>query len=1052
MTTRAHLTQPIYTLDRNSLLTWASVRVYEADGVTLYTGKIYRGIDTTLTYPNPFVLAPALVDIWLDKPTRIVLGYTPDLAKLETLTPVLDVAQDADELITTAQPLLVTGSMVANGLLRASVAGKAVWFQPGLSPHDHHGVAPGSTRLGPYEPVASRISGFAGSTSIGVGFPSQPDYFYSWDQLGRRTVQWRDLEGQQWSSWSNHQVGYTASDPTESSMFGHSAYALGRGSIAIGSSSNAAPGWYSPSVPAAIAVGHRSTATSGSISIGQITESPSSLAYDMGAAQHAISIGRGAESLLGESVSIGSYSSAALRGVALGFNAVGAEDDSAVLGAHGTLTLTPETISFDQRSLVAPGSLIANGAAQLGTPNSLLGFFGETPVSQATVGAHDVGSGIPALDSLIIALRSLGLFTSRTLPLLAYDAETLLGALRSGDHVPRWDDDASSLIVAPQGRAPTFNETSLIFNNRPSVVMTPSTALVTTDPYPATTNYLIVASHGGQGMAGAEALVSLEPEDGADPRESVFTAATGVRAPNTQWAATMSRYTRDGLDQTANKRAVLDGKPHVYRATLDGAWPPSELILGRRDGTISPGWNGSIAELIGVDSSWTEDELDSLATGLAFKYHITQDDSKLLNPATALLVAGQDTPGEIHVNIDNVFVSTVPTMVSGSVIIPSSITLPTLPTVALSPRCGHAYQGPVTGIWRLLSQLLHWVEVYVLPTPATALSSQYLLGRFPIDKQGNWTTGRKECGMGHKVARPVLLSGNAPISYLGNNLTAELDVQVRVSTVLGGVTTLECVVPLRPDKTWFATVRHAGAVVAELVTITGGVVLADSVRPIPPTTIGQDSANVADLALAALAFLSLAPSYHFRAQEILKRLRTIQGVDGSLNANVSVTFPAITSGATLTSSTALAGLAAARYKAVTQDPQFDVFAAKAATFLLTRVSPNGAPVSGPGAEEMLTSDAVLCYWLWRRLAFGQAADEVKGALGGVFWNPSLGRFNRSVTYQAASSTFSVDFIHDLWTDLWTTLYCDSLNDPRAVSIRAALSQFKLQGVTVPVPN
>jgi hypothetical protein len=1041
VTTRAHLIQPLYNVDRNQVLTWASIRIYEADGTTPYKGKIYRGISTTLTFPNPFVLAPALVDVWLDAPARVVLGYTPDLTKIETLTPVIDVRQDADELVTTANsPLKVTGSMVANGLLRAVSTTTAGWTQPGLSPHDHHGIAPGSTRLGPMEATASKISGFPGTTSIGVGFPPAPDYFYTWNQLSRRTTSWNDLNGQLWSFWSGQTADQGTVNPSGATSIGHTSYAQAFGAVSGGSQTFADPGPLSPYAIGAIAVGYRARAASGSIVLGQLAATPIATAQSAGSPQQLTSIGKSAQGLGPRSVSLGAFSSATTDGLAIGFNALGGTDQAVVLGAHGTFGMDAASMGFGNRDMLMPGTLHVQGDAHLGVRTGKLGFFDAEPVKQPLV---NEGSGIPALDSLIVALRQLGLLASRSRAHVAFDAETLLKSLVNGDHVAQWPDDASDRQLT--GTGITLVESSPAFNGRPSVALLRSAGLRADGSAEPTTSWFVVASHGQQGMAGGESLLTVVPDDPTEPRGNVFSAASGQRAPGTVWAPTMSTYERDGLDQTANKSAVLDNQPHVYRATLPGAWPSGTLAVGKVDGRVAPGWMGQVAEVLGVDDTWTGADLTSMSTGLAFKYHVGQEDSRLLDPATALLVQGQDPANQIHVNLDSVFAYQTPATVSGTITIPSTTTLPTLPTVAVATECSpKGYQGRCRGLYRLLSQALHWIEVYVLPTATTALSGQYLLGRFPIDANGIWSTGTKEVGVGYKVARPVLRSNNSPVTYIGQKLTLGVDAQIRISTVnASGTKTVETTVPLRSDGSWFGTVRHQGSILAELVKVTDGTLLADSSRPIPPTTLGQDSASVADLALAALAFLSLPPRYHFRAQEILKRLRAIQASDGSLKAFVSASSPLTTSGAALTSSTVLTGIAAARYKQVTRDAQFADVATKAATLVQSRALTIGAPVMQPGSTTCLTTDTVLAFWLWQLTGLLPQANAAAEVLAGVLWSPALLRFNDSVSVDSTAGTLTVDATHNLWTDLWTAFYCDAVDDPRAPMVRSALESFKV---------
>lgn len=998
MTARAHLSLPLYQQDQNVVLSWAQVRVYEADGLTLFKGTLYRDASSTLTYPNPYVLAPALVELWFDGPVRVVLGVQPDRSSIETLTPALDVTADADELVTTASPLRVGGQMVSNGLLRADSSSTGFWFQPGLSPHDHHGAAPDTTRVGPHNPLSSLAADFPGTTSVGA-------------------------QNEAYAAPEN-----TAPDQTGESMIGYSAFALGRDALALGVQSHAVVEEELPLITGAISVGYRAIALDGSVSLGREAGSAS-------AAEHGVQLGRSAQSRGDRGTALGPYSAAAEEAVALGFNAY-----TSGVGEVGLpqASITDELAELaEQIELLVPGALQVLDDAHIGSRSGTIGFFGRPAVALQDVGEDEPATGIEALDNLIFALRDLGLLRKRAAPVFHYDAAAL--RLTDGVTVPEWDSRTGGNELLFNGRAPTFNKVAPVFNSAPSVSFTAAQGLSETDADPSVTHYVTVAAHVSTAVSSSEGLITLRPVDVDDVRTQVLNAQNGAKP--TVWSPAMSTYELDGMDQSVNRRIQADGKAHVYRATLNGGWPGARVSVGKA-APLAPGWNGQVARVIGLDDTWSETQTQSLTDGLAFQYHVGQDDSLVLNAAQAYLASAQDGTG-VAINFDRVAVTARPTTVSGSVVIPGSVTIPNLPTVTLDTHCRWpAFSGRLSGIWRALDQLLHLIEVYILPTPTTPIASQYRIGRFEMDALGRWSTGLHECPTGYKYVRCVRRSDFVEVPANKENLNAGLDAQVAVYTRVGATRTLQAKVPLRPDKTFFATITGTGQVEADLIGITNtSTVYGTSVRPVAATTRGSDTAVVADLALSCLAMLNLGTGWHYRVQQTLNRLLAIQAGDGLLAFSLSIASPLTSTGDKLTSTNALVAIAALRYEQVTGDAQFHSLATGIGTALAARI--NGAHLITSGASSgtaCLTVDAVLAYWMFSVLADSTHALQLYGTLASTYWNASLGRFHNGTS----ANGLTPDTLHNLWTDLWTALYCDAVGDSRAALVRKAQAVFRLR--------
>jgi hypothetical protein len=1053
--------------------------VYQTDGKTLFQGKIYRSGDGALTYPNPFVVSPALVDIWFDDPTRVVLGVTNDTTtQVEFLSPVYDASLDADQAVFTTASLEVTGDMVANGLLRSSGTNTAVWFQPGLSPHDHHGIAPGTTRLNFPDGGTSRIASYVGTTAIGYSPESvyaNPTYFYTFNQLTAQAANWAALTTGQWQTWSGTHILNTSDNLAYESMYGYGAYSTGSAAISIGFNAAASRGKSPTNVQGSTAIGSRSTSTSGSMVLGYRASTPLNAPVGFTGAQNMVVMGRNAGGYGQDAISLGAYSFGTAEGFSIGFNSGGVQNvnpGSISLGANsalpigsgdsnkpilllgmpdatepvpmvaGALCYVPEGLT-----LRTPGKLNVTGSATLSKSDGKVGFFGVPPVTIPSVSEVEPGSGVEALDNLILALRAMGLLNTPNEAVLRYDAEGLSAAIANKAPVTSWSEAFSGRLLASQGTSPTLSKPSPTFNNRPAVVFSSAARLVENAPSGSVTHYVAVASHPTPKAIVNESLVTLNTPD---VRNTVFAAATGVGNTD-RWASTMGKYELDGLDQSGNNRIQTDGNAHVYRATLNGGWPGAETVLGHRLGSALPGWTGSLAEVVGLDETWNEAEVSSLTRGLMFKYHVNQIDSQLLNPAEALV--SQDPTG-INVSLDRV--TAKPGVINGSVVIPNPSAIGFLPTVAPHRECqDHDFRGPLSGIWYELSQLLHLIEVYILPTLTTTPSAQYLLGRFEIDAANIWTTGKIQADKGYKFCRPVRRDTHAPIDCVGNKLTAQLNAQVALYTEVGGVKTLETIVPLRPDFTFFGNITHTGTVIAELRKISDTTVLGTSRRNLPQTTVGQTQASLQDFALLVMALVALPPRFHFRAQQILLKILSIQGSDGSVPTVINVASPTNGDGAFASGPMALIAVAALKYQQVTGDTQFATFAQKIANLLLSRNNGFGTPVSLPGSTVALAIDAVQAYWLWEIIGMVPAATSAAECLLGTFWQQDLSRCAKSISIFVADPgavNSSADTTHDLWTDVWTGMFFHAIKDQaKARSIRNAMGAFRRRSIPLLLP-
>ena len=437
MSNRAHLRYVATNAD-GELLPYVSVRVYLDDGISAYRGPIYRDQSSGATYPNPFVAAPAEIDFYLPDPQRIYLGITTAAASNEVFTPLLDVAPDADGMVHLDSGVFsVSGEAADGAVLRASDSSTGYWFTPGLAVHDHQGAAAEATVVGPAGSWVPQVASYVDATIVGSDSSQstgQSVILRTFDQVADAADVWGNLEQGKWNFWDrvDTTVLFGRWGFTGSTTLGANALASGTDSTAIGTSAQTA-NEEALTGEQSTALGARSFAVDSSTAAGRAE------AF----ADHAVVAGDEAWSDGTDSVVLGAQARGTDSGVALGYRSgdlaegapysigLGAQvrhvdpavarhgEWTAVLGAAQGLSLALPTRSRPTiwaqahlQSLIA-GALNAEGNASVAGSGGAVGFYGERPVPQASLGEIEVASGNEALDSLVYALRDLGLITPK---------------------------------------------------------------------------------------------------------------------------------------------------------------------------------------------------------------------------------------------------------------------------------------------------------------------------------------------------------------------------------------------------------------------------------------------------------------------------------------------------------------------------------------------------------------------------------------------------------------------------------------------------------------
>jgi hypothetical protein len=1081
LTTRARLYVPLRD-ERGELLRYARVRVYQEDGETLFTGRIYRDGTSTRTYPNPFVAAPALVSVYFTAPTRIRLGVQPDTAKPERVSDVIDVTFDADQAVDTVFPLYVQGDWQVNALL-CGIDTETSYWKPLRVDHEHEMVAPNTVLTGPIGRPLRQAGTFPGSTVLGA-----------------------DSGG--WGA---------ASSLRDASMLGSLADGYGRGTTAVGRAALAEEGTQSPWADGATAVGRDTSASTQGVALGG-----ASIAGDLatavgqgarGGAQESVALGRGARPAP-DGVAIGRDTGALSRGapgsIGLGAGAqYGLPSDQVnwaiLLGAHDpsrttsfpwanpdssqsespfgeyapTMAFTGATVQLQRglEWLADIAGLQVEGDATLGGPEGTLGFYGATPTAKPSLGDDEPGSGVAALDNLIFALRDLGLLRYRTEASMLYRAEDLRGHYLEGDRVREWPERfGTDTARAVPGQPPAYRASSPSFNGQPTVSFENSVYRRSTRPaaelrgeklLPNEKHYIAVASHSGTEFGLNEGLLNLAFLTKVVTEETaVLTGEYGTG----RWSpVNLARYERDGLNQTGNRDAGLPGA-HVYAASHPSAWPHARPVIGGprdNDGGWDR-WSGQVAELVGMDATWEPRHVQSMASGLAFKYGINQPSGALRDPSRDFLLTQHDPMNGTLVFWSRDYTDAYLGKVTGRAIrVPKPVIY--VPFISIYFAFSlYLFRGALVGNWGNLF-FSHEYEASVSVkigdldgdgdldvSTEFDVHSETHVGVFGLNNNFTWSMGQLSTRYGYKICRirhritkvVVCISGDPPFRY------SDTDMKI-YSTEPGGALRLEQTVPLWGDGTFKAWIKNTGKKVARVVERSTGNVLGTTEyqeKALPRTALyadddpevsfaSRDRAHPYESALSALAILEMGEQHRYRARHILSTLRLVGNDDGTLNETYSAVLPAKAVPAGDASSrrwgAAWTILAVLRYSTVTGDGQFLAFARQLGDRLLTE----------PLAE---TRGAVAEYFALRDLAaatgvasYATGAQALRTALLGTLWDEGAKRFRESVASDAES----------LWATTMGGLFALAIGDRvKARHLIHHLKRFRVKGAQISAPH
>lgn len=1090
---RPHLYLPLVD-EAGDLLRYAVVTLYTVDG-KVYSGPLYRDRTGLKTYGNPHAISPALLDVYLDNPARVVVGVVFDQSKPEIFSEPYDVSFDGSEAVTTSSPLFVDGVPTRLALLCATDSATGYW-RPLKIDHEHAGVAGTSVMVGRTSALYAQAGTFTGATVLGA-------------QAGANSAR---------------------SSLRYAGMLGAGADAPGRGCLALGVGSWAAESAPAPWNGGALAIGPRTAAQAEGVALGAGSDASVVTGSGAGLLGGQVSIGRNSAGSGPLSTSVGPAARAGKSGVALGAGAgstangqpgsiglgagaqyglpgdadpthfavlLGARDPSvnpvfSWANPDGSQSESPwdefdtvmgftgKTVQL-QRHLtwvINAVKLAVAGDATLGGRGGTLGFYGRPPVAKQTIGDDEPASGIPALDSLIYALRDLGLLAQRTEAMTLYRASDLAPASLTGDQVPRWAEHFGTDVAVSTGAAlPSFLASDPGFNGHPSVVFSngvyrryarPLQELRGTKLLRQAKHFAVVARHDGAQFGHFEGLFNLS---GTDAASLVFTS--DVAGSGTWQLGNAIRYELDGLNQTANRVAVLPG-PHVYRMTNAGLWPHARPVLGGpRDQDSARNWDnfsGAVAEVVGMDETWDEAHALSMSRGLMFRYGIGQDPNALSKPAHDFLVTQHNPAGGIWVFWNSDYSDNYLGRVYGRAV---NVPKP----VVFTPFCSifiwfdfFLFRGALVGNWGNIGFSLDYeVEVSVWIHPDQDDDDfdvrvdvdvefderfETHIGRFDLNNNLTWSMGRYGCQVGHKVCRirhrvtreVICLSGHASSRYA--------DVEVRVySTKPDGSLLLEGTSPLWGDGTFGVRVTHPGHKVARIYEVSTGNLLGTTEwqeRALPRSTVyatddpdvstaNQDLARTSDAAISALAFVEMDDSYRYRARHILSTLQLVCNDDGSLNETYSAALPAKTArppgespgrwGAVWTI------LAVLRYQQVSGDGQFLPLARRLGDWL------GGQSISS-------TRDLAGAYFAFRDLAaatgsasYASVANVAKTLMLSR-WLPT-GRFPDTDVTDAES----------LWADLMGGLFLLAIGDrAKARQVVRQLRRYRVKNISLGAPH
>lgn len=1115
MTSRPHLYVPLVD-EAGDLLRYARVRLYLDDGVTPYTGQIFRDRSSTRTYSNPYVASPALVDVYLPNAVRLVLGVTADQSKPEVLSEVYDVSFSGAEAAATVYPMYITGVPPLSALLSATDANDGFWH-PLRVDHEHEGVAPDAVVAGKIPRLLRQAGDYLGATALGA---------QSGGEFARSTLR-------------------------SAAMLGLGTDANGRGTVAAGRAAYAAEAAVAPWHGGALALGRDSSAGTEGVALGANADASVATGSGVSLLGQQLSIGRDSLGSGPGSVSIGPASRAAQNGVALGartgstangqpgsiglgagaqYGLPGDADtthSAVMIGAYDPTVRTsfswanPDDsqsespldeykpqMQFAARTvqlqrhlqwLLNPVALQVGGDAVLGSRSGLLGFHGSTPVAKATIGDDEPGSGLSALDNLVYVLRDLGLIGYRTEPMVTYRASDMRTAYRSGDLVPRWNEHFGTEVAASVGGAhPRFTVDNTAFNDHASVDFDNGVYRKSTKPVQelrgpnllgTAKHYAVVANHVGPAFGLNEGLFNLVGGAQAANDDSVLMSDT---VGSTTWQLpNVNRYLMDGLDQTANRQAGLPN-PHVYRVSNQVTWPHSQAIIGGpRD--QSPrnwdGWSGSIAEIVGMDDTWSENQVRSMTNGLMFKHGIAQSPDAMRTPAQNFVVKQHDPASGPMIFWQQDYSDSYLGKVYGSCVnVPKLIYY--VPFISIYLYFDFFYfRGGLLGNWGNISIAIDYeveVSVYIGDFDGDGdfdarvdvdiefnEEIEISMGRFALNNNLTWSMGQIGCRTGHKICRVrnkhtreiICISSCPPHRYS--------DVEVRIySTNSFGALVLEGTSTLWGDGTFVAKVTHTGHKVARIYEISTGQILGSTEwqeRALPRTTVyatddsdvstaAKDTASSYTAALSALVFTEMDQAYRYRARTVLSSLAAVVNDDGSLNDTYSASAPVKTAraGGALPSvrGATWAIMAVLRYWGVTGDGQHLPFAQKLANYLLTLQATSGAAqgsiLTGPGQTAANTADNALTYFALRDLAvatgttgYATAAQLVRTSLLANHWVAATQRFGQGAG----------DDKEALEADVYGGLFLNAIGD--RVKARATirhLRRFRVKNASVSAPH
>lgn len=1101
---RPHLYLPLVD-ETGELLPFALVQIYREDGTTLYPGTLWRDGTSTATWLNPHNSAPAVVDLYLDAPARVVIGYTADQTQPEKLTEVIDVVPDPATMVLSPTQMLVDDPVAALGMFGALDSDNAVWV-PVTIAHQHNAIALGTVRTGDIGLQQAQVGSFTGTTALGAqaGAPSEPGSIIGATMFGFH------------ASAAAHQgvaVGAAASVLEDSSApWTGQGVALGLDavagplSVAVGvlASSDTNPDqivtlftginpqivdilFDNPDTPQfssengwtrALVQAHQITQTlAGSVALGALATAEGS-GFSAGpgarAGQRGVALGG----------ATGALSHGSPGSIGLGWGAqYGLPSDTdgeffaVLLGAHDP-TVNPSflwsnphhsqseswlteflpdmqfvgnTVQIQRHLqwLIDAVALQVQGDCTIGGIGGTVGFFGHTPVAQVTVSDDEPGSGLPALDSLIFALRDLGLLAARNEAMMIYRSADLAAIYLDDDQVTLWPEHRGRDLARVVRDSVIYDEDdgyngfpALEFHNdKWSKWSSHLQQLRATQRLAPARHFIVVANHDDDSFGVREGLFNLAMPDGKpDPKALVLAADPDVKRT---WQKSYTYYEVDGLDQSINKRIKkLDPDDrHVYQVTNDRLWPRAVPIIGGPpDGTSrADSWSGTIAEVIGMDSTWDKQHAHWMATGLDFLYSIHENDYDyyIAVPAQNFLRMQHDPVLEAKIfwdhddDCDDWSGGRVYGYVENA---PDSVV--TVPYVKIHDDFDvFVYTGPCSGYW---SDIDDWdlCELVLISKDESFDSDtgvETIVGVYALNGNGTWSTGKDWCPRGYKrvvvrekISKKVkVINGTLPI--------AMDDLEVRIYSTKDdgdahdegddGPLRLEATVPLQGDRRFSGRVRHHQRdLIARLYQKSTDTVMATTEKQsscLPRTTIYAaddpdtspatvDRAGTYESALAVMAFMGMEKKYWYRARRILKILMRAQNNDGSLNDSYSSDLP----GSSFTAPVSLRGcvwtiLAELRYEWFRGDDDYRDLATGLGNYLLTRQQSSGSLLD-PSTGLMSTADNAVAYFALRDLgrvtgtsSYTTAANAIKASLLANHWttNP-IPRWKRSATDDA----------------------------------------------------